>query len=124
MTDDGQPCENPACYGLGACCNGAECWLADAAECEAAGGRYLGDGATCEGGVNPCLVRGDLDCDGIVDAFDIDPFVRALTDPSGYAAAWPDCYMLNGDVNCDGAVNAFDIDAFAQCLTGGCPPCP
>ena len=64
-------------------------------------------------------VRGDLNCDGVVNAFDIDPFVLALTDPAGYAAAWPNCDFMNADCNGDGEVNAFDIDPFVELLTGG-----
>jgi hypothetical protein len=67
---------------------------------------------------------GDLNCDGSVDAFDIDPFVLALTDPSSYAAAYPGCNILNADADCSGDVNAFDIDPFVGCLTVGCDPCP
>jgi hypothetical protein len=62
---------------------------------------------------------GDLNCDGAVNAFDIDPFVLALTDPTGYAAAFPGCIILNADCNGDGLVNAFDIDPFVLILTGG-----
>jgi hypothetical protein len=62
---------------------------------------------------------GDLNCDGSVNAFDIDPFVLALTDPAGYAAAWPDCDIMLADINGDGEVNAFDIDPFVELLTGG-----
>jgi hypothetical protein len=62
---------------------------------------------------------GDLNCDGAINAFDIDPFVLALIDPVTYAAAYPDCRILNADCNSDGAVNAFDIDAFVDLLTGG-----
>jgi hypothetical protein len=66
--------------------------------------------------------RGDLNCDGRINAFDIDPFVIALTDPAGYAAAYPDCDVMLADCNGDGAVNAFDIDPFVICLTSGdCP---
>jgi hypothetical protein len=72
----------------------------------------------------PALTRGDLNCDGVINAFDIDPFVLALTDPAGYAAAFPGCNILNADIDCDGAVGPFDIDPFVQCLTVGCPPCP
>ncbi|MGE0481326.1 MAG: kelch repeat-containing protein [Phycisphaerae bacterium] len=64
---------------------------------------------------------GDLNCDGIVNNFDIDPFVLALTDPAAYAAAYPGCDSLSGDVNGDGVLNNFDIDPFVQCLTNGCP---
>ena len=61
--------------------------------------------------------RGDLNCDGTVDAFDIDPFVLALTDPSQYESAYPDCDNLLADLNADGEANAFDIDPFVQVLT-------
>jgi hypothetical protein len=68
--------------------------------------------------VTPALT-GDMNCDGAVNTFDIDPFVLALTNPSGYAVAHPDCGILSADVNGDGAVNAFDIDPFVLLLTGG-----
>jgi hypothetical protein len=61
---------------------------------------------------------GDLNCDGILNAFDIDPFVLALTDQAAYAAAWPDCDYLLADCNGDGYVNAFDIDPFVALLVG------
>jgi hypothetical protein len=61
---------------------------------------------------------GDMNCDLLVDAFDIDPFVAALTDAEAYAAAYPECYRLNADCNYDGAVNAFDIDPFVELLVG------
>jgi hypothetical protein len=59
---------------------------------------------------------GDLNCDGAVNAFDIDPFVLALTNPAGYAAAYPNCDILNADINGDGLVNPFDIDPFVECI--------
>jgi 6-phosphogluconolactonase (cycloisomerase 2 family) len=67
---------------------------------------------------------GDLNCDGAVNAFDIDPFVLALTDPVGYVVTYRGCEILNGDIDCDAWVTPFDIDPFVECLTGGCPPCP
>jgi hypothetical protein len=62
---------------------------------------------------------GDLNCDGLINAFDIDPFVLALTDPEAYALAYPDCDYMLADINGDGLVNAFDIDPFVMILTGG-----
>ncbi len=62
---------------------------------------------------------GDMNCDGLVNAFDIDPFVLALTDAAAYAAQNPDCDYMNGDMNGDGLVNAFDIDPFVARLTAG-----
>jgi hypothetical protein len=61
---------------------------------------------------------GDLNCDGVLNAFDIDPFVLALTDPAGYETAYPDCNRMLADCNNDGVVNAFDIDPFVGLLTG------
>jgi hypothetical protein len=61
---------------------------------------------------------GDLNCDGALNAFDIDPFVLALSDPAGYATVYPDCNPNLADCNSDGTVDAFDIDAFVDVLTG------
>jgi trimeric autotransporter adhesin len=61
---------------------------------------------------------GDLNCDGVVDAYDIDPFVVALVNPTAYASVLPDCYREAGDCNGDGAVNVFDIDPFVEVLLG------
>lgn len=61
---------------------------------------------------------GDLNCDGVVDNEDIDPFVLAVTDPAGYAVAFPNCNLLNGDINGDGVVDNEDIDPFVALLTG------
>jgi hypothetical protein len=64
---------------------------------------------------------GDLDCDGAVNAFDIDPFVLALTDPLAYAQGYASCNYLLADVNHDGFATVNDIDGFVQCLVNGCP---
>jgi hypothetical protein len=61
---------------------------------------------------------GDLNCDGAVNAFDIDPFVLALTSPPTYATQFADCDYMLADCNGDGEVNAFDIDPFVALLTG------
>ena len=61
---------------------------------------------------------GDLNCDGTVDGFDIQPFVLALTDPAAYQSAYPDCDWLLADINGDGSVDGFDIQPFVQLLTG------
>jgi hypothetical protein len=64
-------------------------------------------------------LAGDLNCDGVVNNFDIDPFVLALSNPAAYAAAYPDCDAANADINGDGVVNNFDIDPFVALLSGG-----
>ena len=61
---------------------------------------------------------GDMNCDGSVNNFDIDPFVLTLTDVPGYQAAYPDCDYMLADINGDGSVNNFDIDPFVDLLTG------
>ena len=58
----------------------------------------------------------DMNCDGAVNSFDVDPFTQALTNPAAYAAAHPDCMIELGDVNGDGLVNLFDVNAFIDLL--------
>ncbi|MBK8915846.1 MAG: hypothetical protein IPM64_14850 [Phycisphaerales bacterium] len=66
-------------------------------------------------------VPGDMNCDGMVNNFDIDPFVTAVLGAAGYWAAYPDCDIRNGDVDFSGATNNFDIDPFVDCvLNSGC----
>ena len=55
---------------------------------------------------NPC----DMNCDGLVNAFDIEPFLDLLFD-GGVA-----CDTCAGDVNADGDIDAFDIEPFLNCL--------
>jgi serine protease AprX len=62
---------------------------------------------------------GDLNCDGSVNGYDIDPFVLALTDPAAYAQTYADCDYMLADCNGDGSVNGYDIDPFVLLLTGG-----
>jgi len=59
---------------------------------------------------------GDLNCDGLVNFDDIDPFVLSLGDAEGYHAAYPCCRHENADCNGDGAVDFDDIDAFVAVL--------
>jgi hypothetical protein len=61
---------------------------------------------------------GDLNCDGLVNDFDITPFVKTITNPSQYEQLYPDCNIFNADINGDGAVNNFDITPFVHLLTG------
>jgi hypothetical protein len=66
-------------------------------------------------GIVPVRV-GDLNCDGVVDFFDIDPFVQLLVSPNEYLANFPNCNPLNGDINQDGELDFFDIDPFVVLL--------
>ena len=60
--------------------------------------------------------KGDLNCDGAVDTFDIEPFLMALFNPDDYEMAFPDCDISAADTNDDGAVDAFDIEPFLDIL--------
>lgn len=60
--------------------------------------------------------NGDVNCDGIVDFFDIDPFVRALFDPSAYVTEHPACDLQLADIDDSGSVDFFDIDPFLTLL--------
>jgi hypothetical protein len=63
--------------------------------------------------------RGDLNGDGVIDGFDIEPFVLALTDPAGFAMQHPLVpRFCAADANGDGAVDGFDIEPFIAILTG------
>jgi hypothetical protein len=74
-----------------------------------------GDGIPdeCQG-----FLPGDMNCDGTVDRFDIEPFVQALVNPQLYLSLYPDCDINNADVNADGLLNVFDIDPFILLLEG------
>jgi hypothetical protein len=63
---------------------------------------------------------GDTNCDGVVSAADIDPFVIALTGgQAAFETEVPGCHFSRADCNDDGVVSAADIDAFVTLLTGG-----
>ena len=53
-----------------------------------------------------------------MDFGDINPFVLALSNPSGWQAANPGCEFLYGDINADGFVDFADINPFVALLTG------
>lgn len=65
------------------------------------------------------VLHGDLNCDGLVNNFDIDAFVARLVDPTGYHTAYPNCPDGNGDMDNSGDVTNFDIDPFVNCIVSG-----
>jgi hypothetical protein len=82
----------------------------------------IGYDATIIAAASVCGLQrgGDLDCDGDVDFFDIDPLVAAL----GGEAAWqatnpnPGCsYLCVADLDANGIVDFFDIDPFVAALS-------
>ncbi len=108
----------------GACCFDVFC-IANQfqSNCVNGGGIWEGPNSTCT--PNPCQApagcAGDMDCNGQVNFFDIDPFVLALSGESTYLAQYPDCRWLNGDCAGDNDVDFFDIDPFVERLGSSCP---
>ena len=54
-------------------------------------------------------ILGDVSGDGIVDLFDISPFVDALLNGE---------FVLEGDINADGVIDLFDVGPFVSLLVG------
>ncbi|MGE0479889.1 MAG: hypothetical protein AB7Q17_05390 [Phycisphaerae bacterium] len=72
--------------------------------------------------IAPPLTLGDLNCDGLVNNFDINAFVTAISDPALYDALYPYCDRAAADIDRNGLVNNFDINPFVECLlAGACP---
>lgn len=70
----------------------------------------------------PQFALGDLNCDGGVNSFDIEPFIQGLLSPATYTTQYPDCDISLGDINGDSGYNSFDIEPFIACvLNAGCP---
>ena len=68
-------------------------------------------------------VPGDLNCDISVDAGDCSPFILAMTDPTGYAAAYPACNIMHADMNANTIIDCNDWTLFQQALGQPLPPC-
>ncbi|MBU0640196.1 MAG: S8 family serine peptidase [Planctomycetes bacterium] len=67
-----------------------------------------------------CVI-GDLNCDGGINGFDIDPFVLVMSNEApydDYYILYPDCDHRLADVNADGHIDGFDIDEFVVLLGG------
>jgi hypothetical protein len=56
---------------------------------------------------DPC----DVNCDGVIDAYDIEPFIDLLVGPNPTP-----CSPCAADANGDSVVDAFDIEPFVNCL--------
>lgn len=69
-----------------------------------------------------CACDPDMNCDGVVDGQDLEPFLLAMDDPAAYQAAYPDCAISQADADCDGDVDTADLDRLF-CLIDGLPDC-
>jgi len=86
-------------------------------ECDLASGTSTDLNGT--GVPDECEALGALNCDGLVDFRDINPFVMALTNPAAYEAAYPGCPLENRDINGDGNFGFGDINPFIALLAAG-----
>lgn len=59
---------------------------------------------------------GDLNCDGVVDVSDVNPFILALLDPEAYGNQFPNCAVDRADMNDDGLIDGRDIQGFVGAL--------
>jgi hypothetical protein len=101
----------------GACCFGSHCEVASAEFCQNWGGTFSGIGIECaQVTCAPVVCPGDVNCDGVVNFFDIDPFVTVLG-----GGTIPGCPPEAADVDGDGDVDFFDIDPFIGRLGTVCP---
>ncbi len=105
----------PCGQGTGACCyDNGDCQIMTCQDCEPQ--------------EEPGCV-GDLNCDGVIDFGDINPFVLYLSNQVAWQGTYPDCPPTNGDINCDGVYGQgsfADINPFVALMTQcgtGCP-CP
>ncbi len=78
----------------------------------------FGGNARHDGWYKPRL-RGDTNCDGVVNFDDLDSFVLAILGEPGYLAALPRCNFINADANRDGEVDFDDISGFVALIIGG-----
>jgi len=64
----------------------------------------------------PPVTPGDMNCDGVVDVLDVEPFALALLDRTTYESAHADCDVQAA--NCDGicGINGLDIQAFVELI--------
>jgi hypothetical protein len=65
---------------------------------------------------------GDLNCDGIFNNFDLDPFILAIVDRPGYDATFVGCDAdVVSDFDGDGVLTNLDIDPFVNFAINGFP---
>ncbi len=62
---------------------------------------------------------GDMNCDRVVNAGDIDGFVLAVLDTARYIRENPDCDAFLADCDGSGLINVADIDCFVEAIVNG-----
>ncbi len=94
-----------------------------------AGGVMTGGDFELTGGfwpsMGPAVCIGDLNCDGVINFGDINPFVLYLSNFAVWQTTFPGCNPLNGDINGDSIYPSFgDINPFVALMSNGQGPCP
>jgi hypothetical protein len=110
----------------GACCfPDGSCQTTSVDICQMAGGEWKGAGTTCH--PNPCICLGDVNCDGVVNFGDINPFVLFLSNFPLWQQTYQGCPWQNGDINGDGTygTGSFgDINPFVALIVQSPILCP
>jgi hypothetical protein len=66
-----------------------------------------------------------MNCDGVINLGDINPFSQALAFPVQWTMTYPGCQIQNGDINGDGTTDMRDINPFSNWLSQHMgEPCP
>lgn len=121
---DNTTCGGGACaFVTGACCNlVGGCTITWQQACEGQGGMFLGPGTFClPTSCRPRCLCGDANCDGVVNALDINAFVLAINSQAQWESFFACDFLCSNDVNGDGAVNILDINEFVAAIgAGGC----
>jgi hypothetical protein len=66
------------------------------------------------------MLGGDSNCDGVLNLFDIDPFVLAVLAGQGAWSSTYDCdFECANDIDDNGQVTFFDVDPFIDLIFGG-----
>lgn len=131
----GETCEGNPCDEVRACCSPqGSCTELLVFDCLPAG-LPRPAGVACPADCVAVCMRGDVNCDGSVDNFDIGAFLLAILNasnpnpPAGWSSS-AGCWQIRnctGDVAEDGSLNSFDIDPFVACILNlpqAGDPCP
>ena len=71
-------------------------------------------------GSGGCTLRGDMNCDGLINITDMTYLIAYL-----FSGGLAPCLHAHGDVNCDGLINITDMTyLIAFLFSGGPSPCP
>jgi hypothetical protein len=115
----------------GACCDYStySCTVVVPSNCAAAYSLYLGDQVDCP---SACSCKGDMNCDGVVDANDFNPMDAALVSEAEWRLYLfnqgidePSCeFLANGDFDEDGDVDIDDFNNWMSNINNTCPYTP